>query len=170
MSRRQTKTDPKRKGFTLIELVIVVAIIGLLASLVIPAFGHAIDDAEVTVFIKDLRTYTEAAGVYMAKTNDYLPAAAPGTVPPGWAEYIEIDKWTSPTPIGGAWDIEFNTYGIISGIGVDFAARGEDRTDAYMRRIDRTLDDGNLATGRFRKVAQGRFYFVLEELVVLEED
>lgn len=160
----------RRGGFTLIEVLIVVVILALLASMVIPVFGRSIEDSEVTAFIQDLRTFVEAAGVYIVKTNSYLPAAAPGAAPPGWQDYVEVEKWTAPTPIGGLWDVEYDNHGLLSGLGVDFTASIGERGDAFMQRIDQTLDDGDLADGRFRKVADGKFYFILEELVILPED
>jgi hypothetical protein len=70
--------------------------------------------------------------------------------------------WTRLTPLGGVWDVEQGSFGVTSALGVDFVnGGGEDRDDAYMLEIDRTCDDGDLATGQFRKIADGRYYYIL---------
>ena len=44
-SNNNTKTTKLRKGFTLIEILIVVVILGVLAALVVPSVTGALDDA-----------------------------------------------------------------------------------------------------------------------------
>lgn len=52
------KTD--RKGFTIVELVIVIAVIAILATVLIPTFGNMIDKANNTKTIQALKNeYTE---------------------------------------------------------------------------------------------------------------
>jgi len=46
---------PGRAGFTLVEIMIVVAIIGLLAAIAIPNFVHARTQAQMTTCISNLR-------------------------------------------------------------------------------------------------------------------
>ena len=62
------------KGFTLIELVVVIAILGILAGIAIPRFLDAQASAKGAKIVADLRTIDSAAMVYQAKTGS-LPAS-----------------------------------------------------------------------------------------------
>ena len=60
-----------RKGFTLIELMIVVAIIGILAAVAIPNFLDATDEAKAARIQADLATIGAAVEIYRAKHGSY---------------------------------------------------------------------------------------------------
>ena len=49
-----------KKGFTIVELVIVIAVIGILAAVLIPTFSGVIDDANASKLLQEARNeYTE---------------------------------------------------------------------------------------------------------------
>ena len=58
-----------KKGFTLIELVIVIAILGILAGLAIPRFLDATATARGARVVADMRTVDSAIVIYNAKTG-----------------------------------------------------------------------------------------------------
>ena len=70
---RNKLVSKKRKGFTLIELVIVVAIIGILALMVVPQFNKVTDDAKKATFTSNHRTIVSAMGMYQAANQGDLP-------------------------------------------------------------------------------------------------
>jgi len=80
-------------AFTLIELLTVIAIIGVLAALIFPTVGKVRETAQRTVDANNLRELVKAASLYAADNNDRLPdpvaiaAAYPGlgTGPYAWA-------------------------------------------------------------------------------------
>ena len=64
-------TGKKRKGFMLIELLIVVAILGILAAVAIPNFIGMTDEAKVARIQADLSAIGSAAEVYYVKNGRY---------------------------------------------------------------------------------------------------
>ena len=148
----------------MIEVLIVVVILGLLAGIVVPQFSDVTGDVARGAFVADVKVFADAAHLYMFDTGQYLEDSASGATPMGWEPYIDQGTWESLTPVGGVWDFELNSFGIVSGFGVDFAnGGGADRDDTYMAIVDQILDDGDLATGVFRKIAAQRYYFVIED-------
>lgn len=60
-------------AFTLIELLTVIAIIGILAALIFPTVGKVRETAQRTVDANNLREIVKAAQIYAADNNDRLP-------------------------------------------------------------------------------------------------
>ncbi len=70
----------KTAGFTLVELLVVVAIIALLVSILLPALGQARDQAKIAVCLSNCRQWTIAASTYAASNNDCYPGRV-GNIP-----------------------------------------------------------------------------------------
>ncbi len=153
---------PRVRGFTLVEILIVVVILGILAGIVIPQMLGVTTQARQAAFIREIKVYSDAAMMFRVRTGGFLDAADPGTVPPGFEEYVDARDWIRPTPIGGMWDCLLDDLGVVAAIGVDFGADSV-RDDNFMLDIDRTFDDGNLDDGMFRKLAEGQFCYVIED-------
>lgn len=62
---------------------------------------------------------------------------------------------------GGQWDWEgpSTPFPIKAGLSIVFSNFSDER----WRLIDAMVDDGNLATGRFRKMSDGRVAMILEK-------
>ncbi len=151
----------KIQGFSLVELLIVVAVLGILASMVIPQFAMADAAAEQATFARSIGRFNEAAQIYMNATGELVEDASSGQLPTGWEPYVDERGWVSPTPVGGVWDFEQNSFGFTSCFGVHFLDPNENPGDTYMEDIDRLIDDGNLNTGSFRKIDTDRYYSIL---------
>src|ERR1700680_1228295 len=64
-----TKLSSKRTGFTLVEIMIVVAIIALLAAIAVPGFLRARKRSQATRILNDLRMIDSAVDQYAIETN-----------------------------------------------------------------------------------------------------
>jgi len=62
-------TRSSRKGFTLVEIMIVVAIIALLAAIAVPGFLRARKRSQATRILNDLRMIDSAVDQYAIETN-----------------------------------------------------------------------------------------------------
>ena len=69
----------RRRAFTLIELLTVIAIIGILAAILIPVIGSMREKARATQCTANLRTWGNATGMYVADNKGRLPSSVYGT-------------------------------------------------------------------------------------------
>jgi len=75
-------TSSQRKGFTLVELLIVIILIGILASAILLVAGGAEEKATANRIISDARTMKAAAMLYNSDHNSW-PIWALAGPPPG---------------------------------------------------------------------------------------
>ncbi len=153
----------RTRGFTLVEILIVVVILGVLAGIVIPKFANSTQESELNAFAGCVRNFASAANYHYQKEGTYFEDSSSGQMPTGWDTYILSSQWTNGTPIGGVWDFELDSFGIKSAFGVHFNGSGNTRDDAYMQQIDVICDDGDLSSGAFRKLAEDRYYYIVAD-------
>lgn len=63
----------QRKGFTLVELAIVIAILGILAVVAIPKYQGMVDEARSAAAKAQLGTVRSAIAIYYAKNKGVMP-------------------------------------------------------------------------------------------------
>jgi prepilin-type N-terminal cleavage/methylation domain-containing protein len=90
---RPSSVQRNRGGFTLIELVVVVMIIAILASIAIPNMRSALMRARAVEAVADLEVLRTAVFQYLGDNHTWPPDAGVGVVPPGMANYLPTG-WT----------------------------------------------------------------------------
>jgi len=90
------------KGFTLVEILIVVIILGILAAIVIPQFSNASTDAKKNSLSSQLQTMRSQFELYKLQHNDQLPSklAAAG-LHGGTGNEADWDQMTGQTDVSG---------------------------------------------------------------------
>jgi prepilin-type N-terminal cleavage/methylation domain-containing protein len=107
------KLNKNRGGFTLVEIMIVVAIISLLAAIAVPNFLRARKRSQATRILEDLRIIDAAIDQYAIETNK----AGGGTV--NWADVQNYLKKGSVVYNSGGKDLLLNFYGASGVFSVD---------------------------------------------------
>ncbi|MEM1098977.1 MAG: prepilin-type N-terminal cleavage/methylation domain-containing protein [Planctomycetota bacterium] len=144
------KSLPSRRGFSLVELTLVVLILAILAALVMPRFANAQDEAKATQAASTMRQIANAMQRYHARHGAYPPDSFRGVFPPELVEDVaEFDLWN--TPVGGAWDWDFWPNGAYSFKACVTIVDGD---PALYQRIDDLIDDGDLNTGQVQRIIQ----------------
>ncbi len=174
----------KIKGFTLIELIVVIAIIAVLTAIIAPNAFRAIEKANCARAIAEFKALKTATLSFYSDTGTW-PITSRGWVTiqnsglmnntnnwTGWdGPYLE--KNISKHPWGGQYWLEiFNLgKGALADIVVEFndicaagsarAACGLPLTSA--QKIDTMVDDGNVGTGAFiRWSSYGDTFWAIE--------
>ena len=126
---------PAQRGFTLIEVMVVVVIIGLLAAIVAPNLIGNIDRAAVTRAKGDIRSIETALNLYRLDnfkyptTDEGIEALVsnPGeATAPNWKAYLRgvpSDPWNQP--YGYLYPGQQGEFDVFS-LGADGQAGGED--------------------------------------------
>ncbi len=119
-----TLQSDKRKGFTLIEVLIVVAIIGILTAILVANYNEARKNSRDKVRKSDLKSLQLAIELYKAQHGQY-PAQGCGT--PG-------SNWAGPGLHSAGWGASCATY--ITGLAPEYIPALP--TDPNQEEIDNT--------------------------------
>ncbi len=159
----KTKTS-NRKGFTLIEIMIVLFVIGVVAAIALPAFNKYLRNARAATFASDVRHLAHAGMQYTLESGLWLPDSSSGEFPSELDGYISKKKFELGTSLGGVWDFELgrDSDEYFSAVGVHFKKAGENPGDEIFVSIDKSIDDGDLNTGIFQKIETHRYYYFIE--------
>lgn len=103
--------DVRRGGFTLVEMLVAVAVVGILAGLAIPNMRNVTYRARATNVFGDFRVIQQATLDYNAALNDWPAEIGSGTVPTGLATYLPANFSFS----GDGYEFDFENIDVPPG-------------------------------------------------------
>ncbi len=136
---------PSNKAFTLVELLTVVAILGLLVSVLLPAMGKAVEAANATRCLTNIRNMGLAAGMYVNDNDGALPS-------------VGVSRASRAVDEQGSW---FHLLELYAGEPLLFRCPS-DRSVFFDRPVDPK-------SGRIRKVSYAVNYFVSGQMTNYEQ-
>jgi general secretion pathway protein G len=107
--RVSLKRSSIQRGFTLIEVMVVIVILGVLAALVVPRVMSRPDEARVIAAKQDIAQVMQALKLYRLDNQRYpttdqglqalVSRPTGGPIPANWKSYLEkmpVDPWGKP--------------------------------------------------------------------------
>lgn len=145
------KRGPAQRGFTLVEIMIAVVIIGLLAVIAVPTFAKLRTRSVATRLINDIRQYSDAYQRYSLENGAWPPVGGVSEMPTGM-ELLLPKAYEQPSPVGGGftWSGDSARMRLTNATGA---------TETIMILVDQGVDDGDLSGGDFRRAGSD---FVLQ--------
>jgi general secretion pathway protein G len=102
-----------QRGFTLVEMIVVVAVLGILVAIVIPSLLSAVDRSRQRRSMADMANLAKANGMYQVDSGRYVAALA--DLQPAYMQIVPVnDAWGTPwqyTPAGNQRSYELRSFG-----------------------------------------------------------
>jgi prepilin-type N-terminal cleavage/methylation domain-containing protein len=145
----------RASGFTLVEIMIVVVIIGLLAAMALPGFTKSRSRSQATAVVNNLRVYASAFEVYAMEIGTWPADHNRGIIPAGMEG--QLPHFSEETHVGGYYDWDPGVFGYTAAVSIV----GVNAGPSVLQAVDEILDDGNPGSGMV-VINGNRLSYILE--------
>lgn len=161
-----------RRGFSLGEILVTVAIMAVIAAVVVPAIGSQLNKGETTRITSDLTNIRAAAEQFLADVRRYPASLGQLTLKPttalsgmtgGVYSAQQVARWKGPYLTKDSAAAAITGYGSTMTLAFSAFPAGPAQqyvtidvpglTAAEAAEVDAAMDDGDVATGQIRYVA-----------------
>lgn len=138
----------RQAGFSLIELMVVVTVLGILAMLGIPAFKKSTQRAQAITMANDMNKFIQAVELYGTSEGTYPLNMNYTTMPEVVRDYLPA-KWQN-----GSYTWTYYNFGFL----VAIVTSNMSFTAEQAITLDAAIDDGNISSGNLRVISGGLIY------------
>jgi general secretion pathway protein G len=128
----RAKSQPRPTAFTLVEILIVVVILGILAAIIVPQFGHASQDSRISSVQSTLQSLRRQVELFKAEHDGTPPQTTSGL----WSVLMsrsDTSETTVDLPVGTAHGPYLATLPVnpINGMSAVSTNAGPDTTSGW---------------------------------------
>ncbi|MEM7359091.1 MAG: prepilin-type N-terminal cleavage/methylation domain-containing protein [Pseudomonadota bacterium] len=149
------KQRNKKSGFSLIELIITVAIVAVLTAVALPSFRDYLVRVELSELALKFDQMEFILNVHYQQNGSYPNDTH--IIPPAGVDMP--DYWLDETLIGGNFNWEGPNNYPYAGISI----LGATAPERHIQMLDRLIDNGDINSGKFRLTPNGRHTYILDE-------
>jgi prepilin-type N-terminal cleavage/methylation domain-containing protein len=162
LSKFCQKYDSNCPGFTLVELIVVILVIGILAAVAAPKVLSVSDDAIAQSILSTAKTVLQAAELHQAEQGKLPEDDTIGNFPPDFQGYLSTKVFAQETPLGGRynWDGPPWTSDTDGKLLLHFSEGTATTTLKFYQAMEASADDGSATTGWIR-ASDKRIFFLL---------
>lgn len=99
----RSRLRPSRSAFTLVELLAVIAIIGVLIGMLVAVVSHVRESARRSTCVSNLRQLGSAVLLYVQDNRGHLPLASENATQRGWDYFLGSTGHIAAARVGGRW-------------------------------------------------------------------
>ena len=161
--KNQSHSPSRKSGFSLVEIMVVVVLIGLLNAIAIPSFRRVQEETYANRLANDFRVIRDSLEFGLSELGEAPPDRSPGRFPAELEPYLPQEAMRLSIT-QARWDWE-NWIGKNRNfkVGMTLRMRRGLENDALMTRVDEIFDNGDLNSGSFQKERHfGGYAIVLE--------
>lgn len=150
-------TQSSRAGFSLVELIAAVLVIGILVGVAAPKMCNQLNESEIEATIQGLKTMALAAEMHHNDLGAWPPDAVRGAMPVGMEAYLRPNLFATTPPVGGQYDWDNGTAVAVAAIKVS----SDSPNFTVWNEIDARMDDGVPGSGDLQVVESGPYWHLV---------
>ena len=140
-----------KKGFTMIELIFVIVMLGILASVAVPRLASTREDAEISATVANLRTLVSDASSYYVANGTFKPKGKDAN----WRDVTNV-----PLRVNDKGDLVQGD----TGAGADVYLSASGTNCIQIRLSDRTTTGGTTTPAHITVSKQNESQYICQEI------